>query len=151
MRLEPENDMSPAERRALGRWLEQTAAEVEPDALSMAAWLDGEVDEAPAARVEAWLARQPALLEGLRNAAAAVPEAVPEVEIRRAQALVSDHVRDAHAPNGWGLRLVGGSLALAAGAGGLAVGLGLAQAQALAEGVQAMTWFADFAALAGAW
>lgn len=141
---------TPQEMTALRRWLQQVPAGPEPDAMDLAAWLDGERDEAIFARLELWLAREPARLETLRAIGEGAPEAVPEADIRRAQALVAGPVRQRSASS-WPVRLAGGGLVLAGAGGGLAVGLALAQWQSVLEGLQMMALFADVGGLPGVW
>lgn len=60
-----------------------------PDALLLACYLDGGLSEAEAARLEARLAAEPALLDdllALREGLATAPEAVPAGVVERAQA-----------------------------------------------------------------
>lgn len=85
--------------RALWRRLRaesQGAADGEawsPDEMALAAYLDGTLDEAERAEVEAWLAAEPAGLElvlAARESLAEPDVAAPEAVVRRAAALVPD-------------------------------------------------------------
>ncbi len=70
---------------------EATAAPDAPDSLTLAAYLDGTLDEAALERVEAWMAASPAALDlviSARSAQAAAPEAAPDGLMSRAQGLV---------------------------------------------------------------
>lgn len=142
-----------AELVALDQWLGQGATTTEPDAMELAAWLGGALSEGEAARVEAWLAREPMRLDALlaTREAAAEMTVVPEADIRRAQALVADSSSRRRPASAWPLRLAGGGLVLAGAGGGLAVGLALAQSLAAVEGLRMMTLFADFGGLPGVW
>ena len=75
-------------RRARAGW-QPVADDEAPDALLLAGYLDGRLGEAEAARLEARLAAEPALLDellALREGLAETPEAVPDAVIERARA-----------------------------------------------------------------
>lgn len=76
-------------RRAREGWRPPSDDEA-PDRLLLAAYLDGRLQEDEAARLEARLAGEPALLDELlvlRESLAAAPEAAPARVVARAQAL----------------------------------------------------------------
>ncbi len=86
--------------RAREGWREATAAPDAPESLTLAAYLDGTLDEAARARVEAWMAASPEALEmviSARSAVAAAPEAAPDGLTSRAQGLVRARPRAARA------------------------------------------------------
>ncbi len=61
-----------------------------PDALTLAAYLDGALDETEVARLEAWLAADPALLDemlALRQSLDTAPASAPAAVVARARAL----------------------------------------------------------------
>ena len=92
--------------RARPRWRDAAAAPEAPDPLTLAAYLDGTLEEAAQERVEAWMAAAPEALDlvmALREAGA--PEAVPEGLLVRAQGLV--RVRPGPARAGLGTWLGG--------------------------------------------
>lgn len=75
-------------RRARRGW-QSVAEDDTPDALLLASYLDGRLSEEEAARLEARLAAEPALLDellNLRASLAEVPEAAPAGVVERAQA-----------------------------------------------------------------
>ena len=75
-------------RRAREGWRPPRDEEA-PDALLLAGYLDGRLSEEEAARLEARLAAEPALLDellALRESLAAGPEAAPAAVVARAQA-----------------------------------------------------------------
>ncbi len=77
--------------RAREGWHAATAAPDAPDSMTLAAYLDGTLDEAALERVEAWMAASPEALEQVisaRSAQAAAPEAAPDGLMSRAQGLV---------------------------------------------------------------
>lgn len=71
--------------------LRQSSAPPEPDASLLAAWLEGRLDEAEAAPVESWIAREPLVaserLEALRASLAAEPEKTPPRLLLRLRAM----------------------------------------------------------------
>lgn len=76
-------------RRARASW-SPVRDDDAPDPLLLAAWLDGRLAEDEAARLEARLTAEPALLDellGLREGLAAVAEAAPAGVVERARAL----------------------------------------------------------------
>ena len=77
--------------RAREGWRTATAVPDAPDTMTLAAYLDGTLDEAALARVEAWMAASPEALERVisaRSAQAAAPAAAPDGLMSRAQGLV---------------------------------------------------------------
>ncbi len=79
--------------RARGAWTAPTAAApgAEPDAVALAAYLDGTLDPEGRARVEAWMAGSLDALNlvvAAREAGAEAPAAAPADVVRRAQDLV---------------------------------------------------------------
>ncbi len=77
--------------RAREGWRAAAAAPEAPESLTLAAYLDGTLDEAARERVEAWMAASPEALEmviSARSAPAAAPEAAPDGLLSRAQGLV---------------------------------------------------------------
>ena len=81
-----------------------------PDALTLAAFLEGHADEAERREVEAWLAADPeapALLQALRSPVEA--EAVPEAVLTRAQDIVRPAAK--RKPSGGWLSGLGGFFA----------------------------------------
>jgi len=65
--------------RARDPWRKGVAAPAEPDPLTLAAYLEGRLDEAAAAPVEAWMVADPEALDSVLSARAALAEAPPEV------------------------------------------------------------------------
>ena len=89
-----EDRIKTEEGAALWRRFRETRGPVpgpeSPDALLMAAYLDGALDEEEAARLEAQLAADPELLDevlALRGTLDAAPEKAPNAVVARAQAL----------------------------------------------------------------
>lgn len=78
--------------RARGSWREGVAASAEPDPMTLAAYLEGRLDEAAAAPVEAWMAADPEALDSVLSARAALAETPPEVP-RHVAARARDIVR----------------------------------------------------------
>ncbi len=82
-----------------------------PDSLTLAAYLDGKLDEGTRAQVEAWMAASPETLEtviSVRSAQAAAPEAAPDGLMSRAQGLVRARPRESRAGLGaWLSGLIG--------------------------------------------
>jgi hypothetical protein len=79
-----------------------------PDAMTLAAYLDGTLDEAGVAPVEAWLARDPEALDGLiatRAILAEAPGPVPAGVTTRAQDIVRARVPRAAVSGEAGFRL----------------------------------------------
>ncbi len=77
--------------RAREGWRTATLRPEAPDSMTLAAYLDGTLDQAALERVEAWMAASPEALERVisaRSAQAAAPEAVPDGLMSRAQGLV---------------------------------------------------------------
>ncbi len=77
--------------RAREGWRAATAAPDAPDSMTLAAYLDGTLDQVARERVEAWMAASPEALERVisaRSAQAAAPEAAPDGLMSRAQGLV---------------------------------------------------------------
>ncbi len=102
---------------ALAEIAAETAAEpgAAPDALLIAAYLDGTLDEAEQARVENMLAADPealALMLASRDALDAAPaEAAPEALLHRAQGIVREQPRASESRGGgWLGWLFGGAL-----------------------------------------
>ncbi len=133
-----DHDLTATERQALAQWLHTPPPPREPDAMALAAWLDGELEEQEAQQVEQWLAADPTLLDALPltgdDPLDLRWEPVTETEISRAQALVSpQQSQPTHATAYWPVRVwggvLGGALGLATAMAGLVVGLGLAQVQ----------------------
>ncbi len=97
--------------RARAGWRETAPRPEAPDSMTLAAYLDGTLDEAALARVEAWMAASPEALERVisaRSAQAAVPEAAPDGLMSRAQGLVRAPPRAARAGLGaWLSGLIG--------------------------------------------
>jgi len=155
-----DHDLTATERQALQQWLQSPPPPREPDAMELAAWMEGRLEESEARNLERWLAADPTLLDALPlNGAASQDwqsESVPEVELRRAQALISPlpPEKSKPAPH-WPVRLLGGALGLATAIAGLVVGLGLAQVQTQAHTqmeTQAVTaLMPDMADLPGGW
>jgi hypothetical protein len=145
------NNLEQAEIHALTHWVEARSVVPEPDDMMLAAWLDGEPEVVVDERVEAWLARDPALCASLPPRGGMISEPVPEPELRRAKALVSGSTWDAGPVAAWTLRLAGCCFTVAAGIGGLAVGVALAQSQHTVEGAQAIALLGELGAVAGAW
>ncbi len=86
--------------RAREGWRAATADPDTPDSLTLAAYLEGTLDEAARARVEAWMAASPEALDlviSARSAQAAAPEAAPDGLMSRAQGLVRARPRAARA------------------------------------------------------
>ena len=82
-------------RRAREGWHAAAETEAEPDALSVAAYLEGRLDETGAEAVETWMAAEPEALKSVLSARAVLAEApdpkthpVPESMIARAQGVV---------------------------------------------------------------
>ncbi len=76
--------------RAREGWRTAAAAPDAPDSLTLAAYLDGTLDQAALERVETWMAASPAALDlviSARSAQAAVPGAAPDGLRSRAQGL----------------------------------------------------------------
>lgn len=99
-------------RRAREGWHAAAGPVEEPEALTVAAYLEGRLDEAGAAAVETWMAAEPEALKSVLTARAVLaetPGAVPEDMVRRAQGAVRGRPRP-------GLAWLG---ALAEGLGGL--------------------------------
>ena len=81
-----------------------------PDTLDLAAYLDGALDEAGCAAVEAWMAATPEALELMIAARAELgqaPGAAPESLISRARGLVRAPVRKSAGPGAWLRGLIG--------------------------------------------
>ncbi len=97
--------------RARESWRAATAAPDAPESLTLAAYLDGTLDQAALARVEAWMAASPEALEimiSARAAQAAAPEAAPDGLMSRAQGLVRPRPRAARTGlGGWLSELIG--------------------------------------------
>ncbi len=77
--------------RARAGWRAAAAAPDAPDSMTLAAYLDGTLDEVALERVEAWMAASPealSLVISARSAQAAAPEAAPDGLMSRAQGLV---------------------------------------------------------------
>ncbi len=86
--------------RAREGWRAAMAAPATPDSLTLAAYLEGTLDAAARARVEAWMAASPEALDlviSARSAQAAAPGATPDGLISRAQGLVRARPRAARA------------------------------------------------------
>ena len=89
--LEKATDGAGLWARARAGWRDAVAAPEAPDPLTLAAYLDGTLEEATQERVEAWMATSSEALDlvmALREAGA--PEAVPESLPTRAQGLVRE-------------------------------------------------------------
>ena len=89
--LEKATDGAGLWARARAGWRDAVAAPEAPDPLTLAAYLDGTLEEATQERVEAWMATSSEALDlvmALREAGA--PEAVPESLLTRAQGLVRE-------------------------------------------------------------
>ena len=83
-----------------------------PDALTLAAFLEGHAGEAERREVEAWLAADaeaPALLQALRSPVEA--EAVPQAVLTRAQDIVRPQAKPTRKPGGGWLSGLGGFFA----------------------------------------
>ncbi len=97
--------------RARAGWRAATAAPDAPDSLTLAAYLDGTLEEAARERVEAWMAASPEALDlmiSARSAQAAAPEAASDGLMSRAQGLVRVRPRAARAGLGaWLNGLIG--------------------------------------------
>ncbi len=97
--------------RAREGWRAAALRPEAPDSMTLAAYLDGTLDEAALARVEAWMAASPEALERVisaRSAQAAAPEAAPDGLTSRAQGLVRARPRAARAGLGaWLSGLIG--------------------------------------------
>lgn len=77
--------------RARDDWRKSATLTEAPDALSLAAYLDGTLDPQGRERVEAWMAGSEDALDlviAAREASATTPASVPRSLVRRAQALV---------------------------------------------------------------
>jgi len=144
-------NLDQVETDALTHWVAARPVVPEPDDMMLAEWLDGEPAVVVYERVEAWLARDPALCASLPPRDEMTLEPVPESELRRAMAIVSGSTWDAGPAAAWILRLAGCCFAAAAGIGGLAVGVALAQSQYTVEGAQAIALLGELGAVAGAW
>ncbi len=86
--------------RAREGWRAAAPRPEAPDSLTLAAYLDGTLDEAARERVEAWMAASPEALDlviSARSAQAAAPEAAPDGLTSRAQGLVRERPRAARA------------------------------------------------------
>ena len=78
-------------RRARDPWLDAVGAVEAPDETTLAAYLDGRLDEAAAAGVEAWMAAVPEALDnvlGARAALAETPGRAPAHVVARARGAV---------------------------------------------------------------
>ncbi len=97
--------------RAREGWRAAAAAPDAPESVTLAAYLDGTLDEAALERVEAWMAASPEALDlmiAARSAQAAAPEAAPDGLLSRAQGLVRAPPRAARAGLGaWLSGLIG--------------------------------------------
>ncbi len=97
--------------RAREGWRAAAPRPEAPDSLTLAAYLDGTLDEAALERVEAWMTASPEALDlmiSARSAQAAVPEAAPDGLMSRAQGLVRARPRAARAGLGaWLSGLIG--------------------------------------------
>ena len=97
--------------RAREGWRETAPRPEAPESLTLAAYLDGTLDEAALERVEAWMAASPEALDlviSARSAQAAAPEAAPDGLMSRAQGLVRAPPRAARAGLGaWLSGLIG--------------------------------------------
>ncbi len=93
--------------RARPGWRAAAAVEASgeaPDTLILAAYLDGALDEAGRAAVEAWMAATPAALELVISARADLgqaPGAAPENLVSRAQGLVRTPLRESAGRGAW--------------------------------------------------
>ncbi len=93
--------------RARPGWRAAAAVEASgeaPDTLILAAYLDGALDEAGRAAVEAWMAATPAALELMISARADLgqaPGAAPENLVSRAQGLVRAPLRESAGRGAW--------------------------------------------------
>lgn len=146
------NAPTPAELAVLNDWLARVPARDEPDAMALAAWMDGGRDEDSASQIELWLALNPERLALFGALDENHHEPLVDAEIRRAQALVKAPTPDKVSKGiAWPIRMLGGTLGLATGAAGLAVGLGLAQLHAQAETQWLAALMAGLADLPGAW
>jgi anti-sigma factor RsiW len=97
--------------RAREGWRAAAPRPEAPDSLTLAAYLDGTLDEAALERVEAWMTASPEALDlmiSARSAQAAAPEAAPDGLMSRAQGLVRARPRAARAGLGaWLSGLIG--------------------------------------------
>ncbi len=122
--------------RARPSWREATGVSEAPDALTLAAYLDGSLDELSAEAVETWMATAPEGLDdiqAIRATLAAPPLDAPDHVVARAQAIV--HARPVSGPAlgpaeaGWLSRIFAGPAGLL----GPAVWAGAAAAVLLAS------------------
>ena len=91
--------------RARGTWLESVGPIEAPDPTTLAAYLDGRLDEADAAGVEAWMVADADALDrviGLRKAMAASPAKVPGHVVKRARGAVRGRSKAGSGWAGWG-------------------------------------------------
>jgi anti-sigma factor RsiW len=101
--------------RARPMWREAAGAPAAPDALTLAAYLDGSLDETSAEAVETWMAVAPeglADIQAIREILAAPPPDAPDHVIVRAQAIVRARPVPARAEAGWLRGILAGSAGL---------------------------------------
>lgn len=97
--------------RARPSWRRAVSVPEAPDALTLAAYLDGALDEAAAEAVETWMALAPEGLDdirAIRTIIAAPPRHAPGSAVARAQAIVRARPRPEAAQGGWLRRIFAG-------------------------------------------
>ncbi len=97
--------------RARPSWRRTAGTPEAPDALTLAAYLDGNLDEETAEAVETWMARTPEGLDdiqAIRGTLAAPPGEAPDHVIARAQAIVRARPAPQRAEAGWLNRIFAG-------------------------------------------